>query len=100
MVLLHDAGGVREATITALPEMIDTLRAEGYRFVAIHELLELPRDEIMPSVAIDGALVAQVDSVGFSAISGFNWFAFLHLLSEPRPGRDPAGLGIVNGPCP
>ena len=77
VVLLHDAGGVREATITALPEMIDTLRAEGYRFVAIHELLELPRDEIMPSVAIDGALVAQVNSVGFSAISGFNWFAFL-----------------------
>ncbi len=88
VVLLHDAGGSREATITALPEIIDTLRGEGFRFAAIHELLDLPREQVMPPVAVDGALVAHVNSVGFSAISSFSWFAHLVFYLS-------IGLGVV-----
>ena len=88
VVLLHDAGGSREATITALPEIIDTLRAEGFKFVTIHELIGLSREQVMPSVATDGALVAHVNSVGFLAISGFNWLAQVIFYSS-------IGLGFI-----
>lgn len=50
VVVMHDFGQ-RQATIEALPLIIDTLSARGYRFVAIHELINKPRDEIMPIVA-------------------------------------------------
>ena len=48
VILLHDGGGDREATIQALPALIDRLRSEGYRFVSLSELLGLNRDELMP----------------------------------------------------
>jgi peptidoglycan-N-acetylglucosamine deacetylase len=41
IVLMHDGGGKHENTAKALPEMIAKLRAQGYKFVTIPELLEL-----------------------------------------------------------
>lgn len=38
IVLMHDGGGERERTISALPDMIDKLRAKGYVFVTIDEM--------------------------------------------------------------
>lgn len=38
VVLLHDGGGDRNATIAALPAIIDQLRAGGYRFVTLDQL--------------------------------------------------------------
>lgn len=38
IVLMHDGGGPRSQGLAALPRIIDTLRARGYRFVTIHEL--------------------------------------------------------------
>lgn len=38
IVLMHDGGGDRSATIAALPVIIDRLRAEGYEFVTLDEL--------------------------------------------------------------
>ena len=51
VILLHDGGGDREATIQALPELIDRLRSEGYRFVSLSELLGRDRDELMPRMS-------------------------------------------------
>jgi peptidoglycan-N-acetylglucosamine deacetylase len=48
IVLLHDAGGNREATIAALPRIIDTLRAQGCRFVSLSDLMGKTRDQVMP----------------------------------------------------
>lgn len=76
VVLLHDAGGVRTPTIAALPEIIDTLRAEGYEFVTIHQLLGLKRDEAMPRVNADEALIVSLNLAGFSLISGINSLAY------------------------
>ncbi len=53
VVLLHDAGGDRRHTVEALPKLIDALRARGYAFVTIPELLKLPRDQLMPKVQPD-----------------------------------------------
>jgi peptidoglycan/xylan/chitin deacetylase (PgdA/CDA1 family) len=39
IVLQHDGGGNRSETLAALPQEIDTLRREGYRFVTITDLL-------------------------------------------------------------
>jgi peptidoglycan-N-acetylglucosamine deacetylase len=41
IVLMHDGGGNRSRTVQALPEIINNLRKQGYRFVTIPELLEL-----------------------------------------------------------
>jgi peptidoglycan/xylan/chitin deacetylase (PgdA/CDA1 family) len=48
VVLLHDSGGDRHATVQALPQIIAQLRARGYRFVTVSELVGLSRDQAMP----------------------------------------------------
>jgi peptidoglycan/xylan/chitin deacetylase (PgdA/CDA1 family) len=47
IILLHDGlheaqGRYREATIDALPEIIHRLRAMGYTFVTLPQLLQVP----------------------------------------------------------
>jgi cellulose synthase/poly-beta-1,6-N-acetylglucosamine synthase-like glycosyltransferase/spore germination protein YaaH/peptidoglycan/xylan/chitin deacetylase (PgdA/CDA1 family) len=49
IVLLHDGGGDRSATVEALPRLIDQLRAAGYRFVRVSELIGKTRAEVMPA---------------------------------------------------
>jgi peptidoglycan/xylan/chitin deacetylase (PgdA/CDA1 family) len=39
IVLMHDGGGDRSGTLAALPQIIDTLRARGYRFATVTGLL-------------------------------------------------------------
>jgi peptidoglycan/xylan/chitin deacetylase (PgdA/CDA1 family) len=39
IVLMHDGGGPRAETLAALPRIIDALRARGYRFVTVPQLL-------------------------------------------------------------
>ncbi|EKQ68108.1 putative xylanase/chitin deacetylase [Leptolyngbyaceae cyanobacterium JSC-12] len=41
IVLMHDGGGDRSATVEALPQIISTLQRQGYKFVTIPELMEL-----------------------------------------------------------
>jgi cellulose synthase/poly-beta-1,6-N-acetylglucosamine synthase-like glycosyltransferase/peptidoglycan/xylan/chitin deacetylase (PgdA/CDA1 family) len=38
IILLHDGGGDRSQTVAALPRIIETLRAKGYRFVTPDQL--------------------------------------------------------------
>nr|RNJ71242.1 MAG: polysaccharide deacetylase family protein [Leptolyngbya sp. IPPAS B-1204] len=44
IVLLHDGGGDRSKTVAALPTIIRSLKAQGYRFVTVPELLQLESD--------------------------------------------------------
>jgi peptidoglycan/xylan/chitin deacetylase (PgdA/CDA1 family) len=39
IVIMHDGGGNRGGTLAALPAIIDTLRARGYRFATVTQLL-------------------------------------------------------------
>lgn len=48
IILLHDAGGPRRSTLAALPVLIDALRARGFKFVTIAELMGKTRSEVMP----------------------------------------------------
>ncbi|WP_441251509.1 bifunctional polysaccharide deacetylase/glycosyltransferase family 2 protein [Kitasatospora sp. McL0602] len=42
LILLHDAGGDRAQTVTALEQIIDKLQGEGYHFATISEALGAP----------------------------------------------------------
>ncbi|HZT72139.1 MAG TPA: glycosyltransferase [Terriglobales bacterium] len=48
ILLLHDAGGDRAATVAALPRIIAALRQRGYRFVLVSDLMGRTRAQVMP----------------------------------------------------
>ncbi|GAA4728639.1 polysaccharide deacetylase family protein [Flavisolibacter ginsenosidimutans] len=51
IVLLHDAGGeTREATIEALPRIIDYFKQRGYTFTTVADYLGKKKDAVMPPV--------------------------------------------------
>ncbi|RSX52239.1 polysaccharide deacetylase [Bifidobacterium goeldii] len=41
IVLMHDGGGDRSQDVAALPSIIDDLKAQGYEFVTVKQLLEM-----------------------------------------------------------
>jgi cellulose synthase/poly-beta-1,6-N-acetylglucosamine synthase-like glycosyltransferase/peptidoglycan/xylan/chitin deacetylase (PgdA/CDA1 family)/spore germination protein YaaH len=68
IVLLHDAGGNRAQTVAALPVIIETLRAKGYRFVPVSTLAGIPRDVAMPVISESDRVAAETDLFIFGAI--------------------------------
>ncbi|WP_291142362.1 polysaccharide deacetylase family protein [Flavobacterium sp. UBA7680] len=48
IILLHDAGGNREATVTALPRIIKYFKDKHIQFTTVAHLLGKTKDEIMP----------------------------------------------------
>ncbi len=52
IILLHDAGGdTREATVEALPRIIDYFKSKGYVFTTVANLMGKTKEEVMPRVA-------------------------------------------------
>ncbi|MEM9542290.1 MAG: polysaccharide deacetylase family protein [Cyanobacteria bacterium P01_E01_bin.42] len=51
IVLFHDGGGDRANTVQALPYIINQLKAQGYEFVTVPELLDLKAQETQQQVA-------------------------------------------------
>jgi cellulose synthase/poly-beta-1,6-N-acetylglucosamine synthase-like glycosyltransferase/spore germination protein YaaH/peptidoglycan/xylan/chitin deacetylase (PgdA/CDA1 family) len=70
ILLLHDAGGNREATIAALPRIIRYFKENGYQFATIAELIGKKKDQLMPKVTSDAD----------SGFSGSGDYLFLNLL--------------------
>lgn len=50
VLLLHDAGGNRSATVEALPRIIKYFKDNGYQFVTIGQLIGKKKSELMPIV--------------------------------------------------
>ncbi|MFT4027875.1 MAG: glycosyltransferase [Novosphingobium sp.] len=73
IVLLHDGGGPRAQTLAALPQIIDRLRAEGYRFVSVGELAGLSRDAVMPPVTGADRLAVSADVGLFLILAGIDY---------------------------
>ena len=73
VVLLHDSGGDREATVQALPGMIHELRARGFKFVLASELAGLSRDQAMPPVSSSQSIYTSADSLTFFVLSTGGW---------------------------
>jgi cellulose synthase/poly-beta-1,6-N-acetylglucosamine synthase-like glycosyltransferase/peptidoglycan/xylan/chitin deacetylase (PgdA/CDA1 family)/spore germination protein YaaH len=73
VVLLHDGGGDRSATVEALPKIIAGLRARGYTFTTLSELANISRNEAMPPVGNDQSYYAETDSWVFYGLSVGGW---------------------------
>jgi cellulose synthase/poly-beta-1,6-N-acetylglucosamine synthase-like glycosyltransferase/peptidoglycan/xylan/chitin deacetylase (PgdA/CDA1 family)/spore germination protein YaaH len=65
IILLHDGGGDRTATLQALPAMIDGLRARGFKIVSVEELLGKTRADVMPLLSPNEVLSARLDGYVF-----------------------------------
>jgi cellulose synthase/poly-beta-1,6-N-acetylglucosamine synthase-like glycosyltransferase len=74
IILLHDGGGDRSATVAALPVLITALRARGYQIVPVSELLGLTRDEVMVPLTGTQRWRARADWIVFFFFSFFNHF--------------------------
>jgi cellulose synthase/poly-beta-1,6-N-acetylglucosamine synthase-like glycosyltransferase/peptidoglycan/xylan/chitin deacetylase (PgdA/CDA1 family)/spore germination protein YaaH len=65
IVLLHDGGGDRSATVEALPAVIDGLRAQGFSLVSVSQLLGQARGAMMPVLSPSERWAARVDRLVF-----------------------------------
>ena len=97
VMLMHDSGGDRSKTVILLPQLIDALRAKGYQFVPLSQLVGKSRDEVMPQLPLTISLYA--DRVVFLTISYSRCVSLLLLPGRHRAGRgaaaDPGGPGAV-----
>jgi len=73
VVLLHDGGGERAQTVAALPLIIDELRAKGYQFVSVADLLGKTRADLMLPLTFRERLAARADGFIFGI---FQWSRF------------------------
>ncbi|MDQ2920276.1 MAG: glycosyltransferase, partial [Acidobacteriota bacterium] len=73
VVLLHDSGGDRSATVEALPKLIHELRARGFRFVAVSDLAGLTRDQVMPVTPRNERAFTRADAIAFFFLSTGGW---------------------------
>ncbi len=74
IILMHDGGGDRSVTVAALPVLIAGLRAHGYVFEQVSDLMGKTRAEVMPPLNAKERWQARVDSVAFFAWAFFNHF--------------------------
>ncbi|NYF51870.1 polysaccharide deacetylase family protein [Tunturiibacter gelidoferens] len=74
VILLHDGGGDRSATIAALPVLIEALKAKGYQIVPVSELVGKTRAEVMPELTPHQRWQARADSLTFFFYSFFHYF--------------------------
>jgi cellulose synthase/poly-beta-1,6-N-acetylglucosamine synthase-like glycosyltransferase/peptidoglycan/xylan/chitin deacetylase (PgdA/CDA1 family)/spore germination protein YaaH len=74
IILLHDGGGDRSATVAALPVLIEALRAHGYQIVPVSQLVGKTRAEVMPPLTNRQRWQARADSITFFFYSFFHYF--------------------------
>ena len=70
VILLHDSGGDRSATISALPRIIKALRARGYEFVTVSALAGLNPAAAMPPLAGSHEAAAEGAGTLFVGVAG------------------------------
>ncbi|HEY0786962.1 MAG TPA: glycosyltransferase, partial [Acidobacteriaceae bacterium] len=69
IVLMHDGGGDRSATVASLPLLITTLRARGYQIVPVSGLMGKTTAQVMPPLPARMRWGARVDWVAFLLFS-------------------------------
>jgi len=83
IILMHDGGGDRSATVAALPVLIDSLRAHGYTIVPVSALVGKTTAEVMPRLSWWQYLRALPDSVAFSGVQIVgNFIAMVFFLGD------------------
>jgi cellulose synthase/poly-beta-1,6-N-acetylglucosamine synthase-like glycosyltransferase/peptidoglycan/xylan/chitin deacetylase (PgdA/CDA1 family) len=78
VILMHDSGGDRSKTLLLLPQLIDSLRAKGYQFVPLSELVGKTRDQVMPRLPLTISLYAdRAVFLTISYVAQFLYYCFL-----------------------
>ncbi len=74
VVLLHDGGGDRAATVAAIPLILDGLAAQGLRLAEPWEVTGMTREQLLPTAANapGNALLAAGDSLVFSVAAALS----------------------------
>src|ERR1019366_4511354 len=73
IILMHDSGGDRTATVAVLGTLIDSLVASGYQPVLVSELAGITRDEAMPPLESRTIWAHVVDVVSFGFLGLADW---------------------------
>ncbi len=73
IVLMHDSGGDRSATVEALPKLIHELRNRGFEFTTVADLANMTPDEAMPPVPQDQSFYSKTDAYVFYGVSIAGW---------------------------
>ena len=81
IILLHDGGGDRSATVAALPALLDYLKERGNRPVLISDLLGLDEEKVMPTVTAEKRSIHNLAS-GFGFQILHHAQDFLHIFLE------------------
>jgi cellulose synthase/poly-beta-1,6-N-acetylglucosamine synthase-like glycosyltransferase/peptidoglycan/xylan/chitin deacetylase (PgdA/CDA1 family) len=77
VVLLHDGGGDRSATVAAIPLIAAGLRQQGIALVSVDELLSLSREDLLPQapqallLGGDGVVFSMAWALRGAAVAGF-----------------------------
>jgi len=66
VILLHDGGGDHSATVAAVPVIISELRARGYEFTSLADLLNVEHSTLMPASSSSAPVI---DLISFAAVS-------------------------------
>ncbi|HKF46148.1 MAG TPA: glycosyltransferase [Terracidiphilus sp.] len=83
VILMHDGGGDRSVTVAALPVLIDTLRAHGYKVVQVSELMGKTTADVMPKLKFWERVRTWPDAVAFSALSViFNFVVMVFFVGD------------------
>ena len=83
IILMHDGGGDRSATLAALPMLIDTLRAHGYTFVPVSALMGKTTAEVMPPLTFWQKMRSLPDSAAFSTLAVIgNFIVFVFFVGD------------------
>ncbi|MGM0875576.1 MAG: glycosyltransferase [Bacillota bacterium] len=77
IILLHDGGGDRTATVQALPQIIEKLQSKGYKFVTVSELMNKSKSSIMPTdTKVEDPLIQSI-KVFLASVATFNNTIFI-----------------------
>ncbi|MGM7723624.1 glycosyltransferase [Metabacillus sp. Hm71] len=77
IILLHDGGGDRTATVEALPVIIETLKSKGYTFVTVGELMNKSKNTVMPAdTQVENPLIQSI-KVFLISVATFNNIIFV-----------------------
>ena len=74
IILMHDGGGERSATVKALGPLIEALRAHGYTIVPVSALMGKTTAEVMPPLTFWQRVRTIPDSIAFSALDIVGYF--------------------------
>ncbi len=96
VILLHDGGGDRDATVAALPRIIEGLRQQGFQIVSVEQLLGKKRDDVMPQLGADEILSARLQNATFTMISLLgNVIALVFFLGDLLMSGRLLGIGAL-----